>query len=232
MGWSQGLERGGHGGGLVQRLFSCDRRRDSLGQHTGQRPQKGQTSFPQRRGSGPGRPWLVQDKVGHGCQALGWGRTWPCFSLQTAPPQQAADCARHVKGSFLSVPPGWERGVRGKSLPSPRDGQDSRGPVRTLRGCLLTHSFAHSFICSSLSTRGSPGPVRTALITETPWWPTQDLSDANAALNRPSLSHRKRAAGPDPRHDHPLYRTRLQQGEADGVRSGRGSMRAQKDLLS
>ena len=154
------------------------------------------------------------------------------FLYKTAPPQQAADCARHVKGSFLSVPPGWERGVRGKSLPSPRDGQDSRGPVRTLRGCLLTHSFAHSFICSSLSTRGSPGPVRTALITETPWWPTQDLSDANAALNRPSLSHRKRAAGPEPRHDHPLYRTRLQQGEADGVRSGRGSMRAQKDLLS
>ena len=117
MGWSQGLERGGRGGGLVQRLFSCARRRDSLGQHTGQRPQKGQTSFPQRRGSGPGRP-------------------------------------------------------------------------------------------------------------------TQDLSDAIVALNRPSLSHRKGAAGPDPRHDHPLYRTRLQQGEADGARSGRGSMQAQMDLLS
>lgn len=137
---------------------------------------EGTNVFPRQRGSGPVGPWLVQDKVGHGCQALGWGRIWPCFSLQTAPPQQV-DCARHINGSFLSIPPGWEGGMRGSPCPPPEtDGTPGAGEGAEK---LPPHSLIR--------------PRTHVFILKHPWVlrPSQDSSDhqdsAAAYTNRVSL---------------------------------------------
>lgn len=200
-----------------------------------QGPRKGQTSFPRRTGLGAwgalagaeqGGPWLPGLRMGQDVALL--------FPANHPPPTGSGQCQTR-KGKLLELPTrmgaGCEAGVL--ALHQRRTGAQGAGEgAERLSPHSLIHSFIHLFIPKYLwvprpGQDSSDHRDSTAVNTN-----RVSLSDATIAPDRSSFYHRERAAGPDPHHDHPLYRTRLQPGEADRARGGRWSPQAQLDLLS
>lgn len=130
------------------------------------------------------------DRGAQGLWGPGWCRTrWAMAArpsdgagyglafLCKLPPPQQVDCARHINGSFLSIPPGWEGGMRGSPCPPPEaDGTPGAGEGAEK---LPPHSLIR--------------PRTHVFILKHPWVlrPSQDSSDhrdsAAAYTNRVSL---------------------------------------------
>ena len=146
---------------------------------------------------GLGRPGRRRTRVVCGSQALTWEHGHAAW-LFCPPAPRAADRDRQIRGRCLRFRPGVGGGLWGGFLPFTRGGQHPGNWIPLRAEMVSSHSLIHSFIHSSQSTCGSPGPARRALVTGTPPTLTRFLSLGQ--LHCPKLSlllSWETAAGPE-----------------------------------